>query len=88
MGGRKVLADVALSQDDARALALNRGVLGKSGADRRNLYLVTTPPPPCATPPHLNHGLFLFWWLWCDCILWQCVDIQDTAPSSADPQSF
>lgn len=37
--GQKVLADVALSKDDARALALNKGTLGKAGADRRNLYL-------------------------------------------------
>lgn len=49
VGGRKVLAALALSQDEARALALNRGTLGKAGADRRNLYLVhhcISPPPP------------------------------------------
>lgn len=41
--GQKVLADVALSKDDARALAVNKGTLGKAGADRRNLYLVCPP---------------------------------------------
>lgn len=51
VAGRKVLADLALSQDDVRALALDRGVLGKSGADRRNLYLVRFGSCPFSRPP-------------------------------------
>lgn len=63
VAGRKVLADLALSQDDVRALALDRGTLGKSGADRRNLYLVLSdrfpfprPLAPAAGPPFWGCG--------------------------------
>ena len=56
----QVLADLALSKEDARELAVNRTAPGaRGGKDRRNLYLVwalcagahshvVTAPPPCS----------------------------------------
>lgn len=40
VAGRKVLADLALSKDDARALAQDKAG-GGHARDRRNLYLVS-----------------------------------------------
>ena len=40
VGGRTVEVDLALKQDDARALAIGKLTAASHGKDNRNLYLV------------------------------------------------